>query len=967
MAATTPQQQHQQQAPPQQPQQPPQQPQQPSTAAQKLAAINEQTWLSMGNLAELMTDYDKATSCYESALRHNPYSVPALTQIASLCRGREQFGRAVDYFKRILAIQENNGETWAALGHCYLMMDNLQDAYHAYQQALYHLSNPKDPKLWYGIGILYDRYGSLEHAEEAFSAVMKMDPKFEKANEIYFRLGIIYKQQQKFDLSLQCFRYILHTPPRPLTESDIWFQTGHVYEQQKEYELAKEAYERVLAENPDHAKVLQQLGWLYHQQNTSFCNQTLAIQYLTRSLKSDSNDAQSWYLLGRCYMAEQNYNKAYEAYQQAVYRDARNPTFWCSIGVLYYQINQYRDALDAYSRAIRLNPYISEVWYDLGTLYESCNNQVQDALDAYQRAAELDPSNPHIKQRLELLRKSQSVQSSQGVGSAPAPRDVSNPNQYQNNPGTQPLNGGYNQQAPGPALSSMSSSYGNAPPPPRPDERGGMPVPQTAQENGSGPGRDLPALATGQGERAPPGSHQYQPSPSREDVRIPGIGGGQAPAPSDRSQMNPIVAEDAKQRVRQTPPPPPSAVSDHAPPPPPQQRHSPFMKSEEPRTAAPPPPQQQTGLQPRGGVWQQPSESPRSAHAPATPYDQHHRSPVAREPVDTRMSSRPDGHQSPYARRDYPNEGPRTPVMKHEHPQQQQQQQQPEEPGRGYHIEQPSQEKQQPQPQPQPSPQPQHQQQQQQSPAPPAATTTPAAAAPAEEQQQQQPSHVQPMDTTPHEQPQQDNKPEKSHEEQQQQPVKESTPAPSQQQQDTSAAAAATSRAPVDEDYDESAASALLSMGGNRDNGAQGYKNEGQKRAYSAEESDVSQEGVKRARSGEEESSKPAASEATPTTTTEKDQSVPSPKQQSSPSPQQQPATTTATAAANTSSPPPASEQQQQQPKKEESPAPTTAAAAPSSTSAPSTTTTQQQQEESPVEDAKEEGEVTDKTPSPSA
>ena len=64
-------------------------------------------------------------------------------------------------------------------------------------------------------------------------------------------------------------------------------------------------------------------------------------------------------------MAGQKYNKAYEAYQQAVYRDGRNPTFWCSIGVLYFQINQYRDALDAYSRAIRINPYISEVWFDL--------------------------------------------------------------------------------------------------------------------------------------------------------------------------------------------------------------------------------------------------------------------------------------------------------------------------------------------------------------------------------------------------------------------------------------------------------------------------------------------------------------------------------------------------------------------------------------------------------------------------
>ena len=28
-------------------------------------------------------------------------------------------------------------------GHCYLMMDDLQQAYSAYQQALYHLSDPK--------------------------------------------------------------------------------------------------------------------------------------------------------------------------------------------------------------------------------------------------------------------------------------------------------------------------------------------------------------------------------------------------------------------------------------------------------------------------------------------------------------------------------------------------------------------------------------------------------------------------------------------------------------------------------------------------------------------------------------------------------------------------------------------------------------------------------------------------------
>lgn len=403
----------------------------PLNTAQKIAALNEQVWLSIGSLTELMGDLDGALNAYEQALRHNQWSIPAMNAISCILRTREQFPKAIEYLQSILKLDGTSGETWGSIGHCHLMMDNLQDAYTSYQQALYHLRDPKEPKLWYGIGILYDRYGSLDHAEEAFSQVMRMAPDFEKANEIYFRLGIIYKQQQKFSQSLECFKYIVNDPPRPLTEEDIWFQIGHVHEQQKDFDSAQAAYRRVLERDPNHAKVLQQLGWLYHQQSGSFSSQEKAIEFLEKSVSADNNDAQSWYLLGRCYMSQAKYPKAYEAYQQAVYRDGRNPTFWCSIGVLYYQINQYRDALDAYSRAIRLNPYISEVWYDLGTLYESCNNQIADALDAYGRAADLDPSNVHIKARLQLLQSQlHGGNAQQPNAPAPQPQDV-HPQAYQ--------------------------------------------------------------------------------------------------------------------------------------------------------------------------------------------------------------------------------------------------------------------------------------------------------------------------------------------------------------------------------------------------------------------------------------------------------------------------------------------------------------------------------------------------------
>ncbi|KAI0757584.1 hypothetical protein C8Q80DRAFT_1216170 [Daedaleopsis nitida] len=402
-----------------------------------LSAANEQTWLlteyaigSTGRVAEQMGNLEHALSAYENALRHNSHSLPGLTQVAGIARIKENYPKAVEYFQAALQVHGENGEVWSALGHCYLMQDELQKAYAAYQQALYFLPNPKeDPKLWYGIGILYDRYGSLDHAEEAFSSVLKMDKDFDKANEILFRLGIIYKQQGKYPESLECFDRILRNPPSPLAHADIWFQIGHVFEQQRDHLRARDAYERVVQENPNHAKVLQQLGWLYHQDGSTFQNQELAIQYLTKSLEAEPGDAQSWYLLGRAYMAGQKYNKAYEAYQQAVYRDGRNPTFWCSIGVLYFQINQYRDALDAYSRAIRINPYISEVWFDLGSLYESCNNQISDAIDAYARAAELDPSNTAITQRLQLLKNAQAT--GQALPAAPGPQDV-HPTAYAN-------------------------------------------------------------------------------------------------------------------------------------------------------------------------------------------------------------------------------------------------------------------------------------------------------------------------------------------------------------------------------------------------------------------------------------------------------------------------------------------------------------------------------------------------------
>lgn len=58
---------------------------------QKLSVANEQTWLAIGSAADTMEDYQRALVAYDSALFHNPYSVAALSAMASVYRALDHF------------------------------------------------------------------------------------------------------------------------------------------------------------------------------------------------------------------------------------------------------------------------------------------------------------------------------------------------------------------------------------------------------------------------------------------------------------------------------------------------------------------------------------------------------------------------------------------------------------------------------------------------------------------------------------------------------------------------------------------------------------------------------------------------------------------------------------------------------------------------------------------------------------
>lgn len=63
-----------------------------------------------------MGDYDGAIHAFEQALRHNQWSIPAMSAISCILRSREQFQKAIEYLQTIIKLDPQSGESWGSLG-----------------------------------------------------------------------------------------------------------------------------------------------------------------------------------------------------------------------------------------------------------------------------------------------------------------------------------------------------------------------------------------------------------------------------------------------------------------------------------------------------------------------------------------------------------------------------------------------------------------------------------------------------------------------------------------------------------------------------------------------------------------------------------------------------------------------------------------------------------------------------------
>lgn len=277
-----------------------------------------------------------------------------------------------------------------------MLKEDLHKSFQAYQNALYYLENIMDPQLWYGIGILYEKFESYEHAISSLMAVLKMSPNFYQKSEVLSRLGYIFARTNDLSNAIVYFQNSILTNTFTVKRKvDIMIKIGILHEEKNELVQAQKSYEAALTQDSDNYTAYQHLSWISYLQG----NHPQAMDYANKAEEKSPDTLDTQYIKARINQQIGLHDEAERLYSEIVQKNPNSALYWCSWAVLNYEQNQCEQAFEKIISATKLNGQMVESWYNFGILYEKCK-QSDEAIVAYKKALEIDPDDQDARTRL---------------------------------------------------------------------------------------------------------------------------------------------------------------------------------------------------------------------------------------------------------------------------------------------------------------------------------------------------------------------------------------------------------------------------------------------------------------------------------------------------------------------------------------------------------------------------------------
>lgn len=278
--------------------------------------------------------------------------------------------------------QQSNPEIQAEIqrGVQALEQGNFSAAEQHFSQVL--ITDPNQVEVRANLGLAYYVDRKYSEAVDAFQLVLKQSPSVRTAQTF---LPLALAAVERCEEAIPGLRKEFSSNPDLKLRRVLGLSLQRCLLQSGKQAEADQAMQELLAKYPDDVDVLYEAGQMYAK---------LSSQIYLRLMKIAPHSARGFQVMGLVAASEGNWQKAVDAYRQAIRLDPNIPGLHLDLAVQLLlhspDPNAWEQALLELNKELKIHPASAETYYEVGEVYRK-HDQPEKAIAALREAVRLRP------------------------------------------------------------------------------------------------------------------------------------------------------------------------------------------------------------------------------------------------------------------------------------------------------------------------------------------------------------------------------------------------------------------------------------------------------------------------------------------------------------------------------------------------------------------------------------------------
>ena len=328
------------------------------------------------------------------------------------------FTLAARLFKSLLADEPNNLELLNSLGQLYIKASDDEKALPFYEQIV--KLNPVNVDAYNNMGGIYRRLKRYDESIEILNKALGFN---KNISDIKYNLGFTYKLMGKNDEACDCFEYVISENPNDVL---AYNHLGSIYATKKDYQKSISIYKRGLQVDPNHPILQYNLARSYVATNADldafkafeaalrakpswkdavkeysallnkYSRTKESCEVIQKAINLYPTDGHLYYLLGKSFLVQTDYESAVKSFEKAISLDKTNPSYYEKLIFAYEREQKYDEGLEVAEKGIELFPNNIKIMREKVHLLFSAK-KLNTGASVLKNLSELTTRDPHVK------------------------------------------------------------------------------------------------------------------------------------------------------------------------------------------------------------------------------------------------------------------------------------------------------------------------------------------------------------------------------------------------------------------------------------------------------------------------------------------------------------------------------------------------------------------------------------------